>query len=52
MLPQPANRVGFRIAVSISGALVLLLVLLAIVRPEMMGMASLAKAMGIGWWPS
>ena len=55
MLPQPAtpaNQVGFRIAASVGGALALILVLLAIVRPEMMGMASVAKLMGIGWWPS
>ncbi len=48
----PANQVGLRIAVSVGGALALILVLLAIVRPEMMGMASVAKLMGIGWWPS
>ena len=54
-MPQaatPANRVGLRIAASMSGALVLFLVLLAIARPEMMGMTLLANAMGLGWYPS
>lgn len=48
----PASRTGLRVAASVGGALVMFLVLLAIVRPEMMGMASVAKLMGIGWWPS
>lgn len=36
---------GLRVAVAVAGALVLLLALLAIVRPEMMGMAMLHRLM-------
>ena len=38
-----ANAVGFRVAGAVAGTLVLLLALLAIARPEMMGMAMLHK---------
>ena len=54
MLSQPAktgaNTVAFRVAGAVAGTLVLLLALLAIVRPEMMGMAAvhrLMSAMGL-----
>ncbi len=40
-----ANSVGIRVAGVVAGTLILLLVLLAIVRPEMMGMATLHKLM-------
>ena len=39
------NAVGLRVAGVIAGALVLLLALLAIVRPEMMSMAMMHKLM-------
>ncbi len=40
-----ASTVGVRIAGAVAGTLVLLLVLLALVRPEMMSMAMLHKLM-------
>ena len=40
-----ANAVGLRVAGAVAGALVLLLAVLAIVRPEMMSMAMLHKLM-------
>lgn len=40
-----ANAVGLRVAGAVAGSLVLLLALLAIARPEMMGMAMLHKLM-------
>ena len=40
-----ANMVGVRVAGAVAGVLVLLLTLLAIVRPEMMGMAGMHKLM-------
>ncbi len=49
MLLRPAkanaNAVGIRIVAVVGGTLVLLLVLLALVRPEMMSMATLHKLM-------
>ncbi len=40
-----ANAVGLRIAGIVAGTLALLLALLAIVRPEMMGMAMVHRLM-------
>jgi len=49
MLTHPAkasaNAAGIRVAGVVAGTLVLLLALLAIVRPEMMGMAMMHKLM-------
>jgi len=39
------SHVGLRVTGAVFGALILLLTLLAIVRPEMMGMAMLHKLM-------
>ena len=51
MLTRPikasANTVGIRIAVAVGGTLILLLALLAIVRPEMMGMAMVHRLMSV-----
>ena len=46
-LPAKANpnTVGVRVAGVVAGTLVLLLALLAIVRPEMMGMAAIHRLM-------
>jgi putative effector of murein hydrolase LrgA (UPF0299 family) len=40
-----ANMVGLRVAGVVAGALILLLALLAIVRPEMMSMAAVHRLM-------
>ncbi len=40
-----ATNVGFRVAGVVAGTLVLLLAVLAIVRPEMMSMAAVHKLM-------
>ena len=40
-----ANTAGVRVAGAVAGTLILLLVLLALVRPEMMGMATVHKLM-------
>jgi len=49
MLTNPArssaNSVGIRVAGVVAGTLILLLVLLAIVRPEMMGMQMVHRLM-------
>ena len=49
MLTRPAranaNTVGIRVACAVAGTLLLLLFLLALVRPEMMGMAAVHKLM-------
>jgi hypothetical protein len=40
---------GIRVASAVAGTLLLLLILLAIVRPEMMGMAMLHKLISAAW---